>query len=300
MRRTLAAAALALAACSLVACASGPEASESVETPEATRNAVLPTGVTVDVYQTRTDLPARKLEIAIMNAGADDLTITSAAFVSPQFSAPAVWSARPGGTIVHGGFGVDLPVQLPTPACGEPNPVGVVRLAFTTAAGESGDVELPAVDRYDRLPAMRADECFAAAIASVAGLSIRTPPRVELRSGVPVAMIDVTAVPTGADGVIGIDAVRATVLLGIADAGGAATTGATLDVAIAGSDPPTAFSVPIVPGRCDPHAVAEDKQGTIFLFDATAPDGTRRELRIPAASEVRAAIYAYVAEACGY
>ncbi len=147
---------------------------------------------------------------------------------------------------------------------------------------------------------MRTDECFAASIASVAELSIHTLPHVEQRGGVPVALIDVSAEPTGAAGEIGVDAVRATVLLSIADASGVAVTEAPLDVTIAGSDAPTTFSVPIVPGRCDPHAVAEDKQGTIFIFDAVAPDGTKRELRIPAASEVRAAIYTYIAQTCGY
>ena len=264
------------------------------------QNAALPDGVTVDVYQTRTDAPARKLEIAITNAGDEDLTIESAEFVSSQFAEPAVWSAREGGTIVRGGFGVDLPVQLPAPACDDEHPLGTVRLRFTTESGQTGSSELPAVDRYDRLPAMRAEECFAASIDAVAGLSIKTLPRIEQRGGIAVALIDVSAEPTGNPGEIRIEGVHATVLLGIADADGGAVTEAPLDVMIAGTDPPTAFSVPIIPGRCDPHAVAEDKQGTIFIFDALAPDGTSSELRIAATSEVRAAIYEYIATTCGY
>lgn len=133
----------------------------SCAVPSDNASAVLPTGVTVDVYQTRTDLPSRKLEIAMTNASDERLTITAAEFDSPQFTRAAVWTARPDGIVVHRGAAVDLPVQLNEPACEDPDPIGVVRISFTTTDGKTGRIELPALDRYDRLPDMRAEECFA-------------------------------------------------------------------------------------------------------------------------------------------
>lgn len=279
-----------LVAAALTSCASPSDVAPSLT--------ALPAGVTVDVYQTRTDLPARKLEIAITNASEADLTITAAAFESPQFAAPAVWTPRPGGTLVHRGAGVDLPVQLPEPACTDPEPVGVVRLGFTTADGRAGSVLLPVVDRYDRLPDMRAEECFAVAITAIADVRIEDPVRVTDVAGALVGLVPVDIVPRGADSAFTIDGVEDTVLLGLWGPAGAAERLA-LGLTVAGTDPATAFEIPIVPGRCDPHAIAEDKQGTVFLLEVTAPDGTSGRMRVPAAPAVRASIYDYFAAACG-
>jgi len=54
------------------------------------------------------------------------------------------------------------------------------------------------------------------------------------------------------------------------------------------------------PGRCDPHAVAEDKRGT-FLGLRTHVDGVAQHVfyvQLPV--ESRAALKEYVGEACGW
>ncbi|MBO9578048.1 MAG: hypothetical protein J7480_04680 [Microbacteriaceae bacterium] len=261
--------------------------------------AALPDGVTVDVYQTRTDLPARRLEIAVANAGTEALTVTSAELVSAQFAGPAVWHARPGGTVVHAGFAVDLPVELPGPACDDPAPAAAVRLGFTTADGATGTAELPAVDRYDRLPDMRAEECFGVAVAKVAAMTIDGPVRVGEVDGAPTAFVAVAIEPTGAEDAFTIDALEDTVLLALRSPDGAAAESLPLGLRVAGTDAPSVLEIPIAPARCDAHAVAEDKQGTIFLLEATAPDGAAGLVRIAAAPEARASIYAFYAQACG-
>ncbi|HWL01814.1 MAG TPA: hypothetical protein VNQ52_05500 [Microbacteriaceae bacterium] len=284
--------AVALSATLLASCASAPDTGENASVG-------LPAGVTVDVYQTRTDLPARKLEIAITNASDEDLTVTGAEFASPQFVAPAVWTPRPGGTVIRAGAGVDLPVQLAEPACDEPAPAGLVRIRFTTADGRTGSAELPAVDRYDRLPGMRTEECFAIAVGDVASLTIDEPVRVESAGGALVGLVPVTVSPTGAKATFTIDAIEDTVLLGLSDGRGGALESLPLALEISGSAPPSSFEIPIVPGRCDPHAIAEDKQGTIFILQVTAPDGTTGRMRIAAAPSARASIYEFFAAACG-
>jgi hypothetical protein len=261
--------------------------------------AALPDGVTVDVYQTRTDLPARKLEISVTNAGPDAITILSAEFASPQFAETAVWSARTGGSVVHAGFAVDLPVQLPGPDCEDAEPTGIVRLGFATADGQTGTAELPAIDRYDRLPVMRAEDCYAASVAEVAVLSIDDPVRIGDIAGAMTAFVHVAVAPTGATGSFTIDAVEDTVLLSLRDSSGDAVDELQLGLRVAGTDAPSVLEIPILPGRCDPHAIAEDKQGTIFILNVTAPDGTQGRIRLAAASPARASIYAFFAEYCG-
>ena len=53
-----------------------------------------------------------------------------------------------------------------------------------------------------------------------------------------------------------------------------------------------------VPGRCDAHALAEDKQGTLLPVTVSIDDAApgRIVLAVPAA--VRSQIYRYVADYC--
>lgn len=259
----------------------------------------LPDGVTVDVYQTRTDVPARGLQIAVTNESADDLTIASAELVSSQFAGSAVWSPRPGGTLVRAGTTVDLPVSLPEAACAEPHPAASVRLGFLTASGERGTAILPALDRYERLPAMRAEECLGEAVGGVVRLTIDGPIRIDASGTQPVAFVPVAVTPTGGTGSVTIVAVEDTVLLALSDGAGAPTSRLPLEVRIDANDPPGAFEIPFVPGRCDPHAIAEDKQGTVIVLDARVSTGETGRIRIPASAATRSSIYDYVATTCG-
>lgn len=259
----------------------------------------LPDGVTVDVYQTRTDLPARGLQIAVANESADDLTITSAELESAQFAGSAAWSSRPGGTLVRTGTTVDLPVSLPEAACAQPHPVATVRLGFRTASGDRGIAVLPALDRYERLPAMRAEECLGEAVGGVARLTIDAPIRVDDSGTRPIAFVPVAYTPTGGTGSVTVVAVERTVLLALPDAAGATTPRLPLELRIDAGDAPGEFEIPIVPGRCDPHAIAEDKQGTVLVLEVTVSTGETGRIRIPASAPTRTSIYDYVAATCG-
>ena len=53
----------------------------------------------------------------------------------------------------------------------------------------------------------------------------------------------------------------------------------------------------IRPGRCDLHAVAEDKQGTIFRIRATAA-GEPADLLVPVPDEQRDALLGWVVARC--
>jgi len=284
----------------LASCAGAQISSPDIADRPESQNAIaaLPAGIDVDLYQTRTDLPARRIEIAITNASGSDLTVTAAEFRSTQFAAPAVWAARPGGTVVRAGTGVDLPVPLAEPACEDPHPSGSIRIAFYTADGRAGIAEVPAVDRYGRLPEMRAEECFAASISRIAELTIDAPVRVDDSGASPIAFVALRIAPTGEPESFTIDAVEDTVLLALADDHGMATETLPVGLVVSGTDETQVYEIPIMPGRCDPHAIAEDKQGTVFILEATAPDGTSTRMRIAASTATRASIYDYIAQAC--
>lgn len=259
----------------------------------------LPPGVTIELYQGRSDSATRRMQIAITNAGEHDLTITSAQLQSTQFSEPAVWNARAEGTLVRAGTGVDLPVRLSTPACEDPTPIARVQISFAMAEGRRGSAEVLVTDRYGQLPAMRAQECFAVSIGEVVAFRIDRPVRVVEADGRLRAFVPIAFSPTGNAGTVRIESVEDTVLLALAGTDARATDTLPLGLDIAGNDLPGMFEIPILPGRCDPHAIAEDKQGTIFVLHARAPDGRTAPVQLSASEETRSSIYQYVSEACG-
>ena len=53
------------------------------------------------------------------------------------------------------------------------------------------------------------------------------------------------------------------------------------------------------PARCDAHALADDKRGTILPFAVATGDGREGRLELPAGDALKADLYAYYAERCG-
>ena len=60
------------------------------------------------------------------------------------------------------------------------------------------------------------------------------------------------------------------------------------------------ISLPVRPARCDAHAIADDKRGTILPFEI---DDRRRPRRAdstcPSSDGLKAELYAYYGERCG-
>jgi hypothetical protein len=54
-----------------------------------------------------------------------------------------------------------------------------------------------------------------------------------------------------------------------------------------------------VPLRCDPHAVQEDKRGTIFTLEVEL-DGVPGEIELAASEDMRGSILTWVSNWCGF
>jgi hypothetical protein len=62
-------------------------------------------------------------------------------------------------------------------------------------------------------------------------------------------------------------------------------------------EPGTVLALRVRPARCDPHAVAEDKVGT--LLPLTVAVGSREGvLKVAADGQLRAQLYDFVTQAC--
>ena len=262
----------------------------------------VPDGIAVSVYQTRTDVVPRRLEVSFQNLTGGPLTITGVRFSAAQFVETAVWEKD--STVIPNGATVDLPVSLPAPDCDASSSRPFVEFDYLLNDGTSGTARTEADDRLDRLPSLQTEDCLVDAVADVADLSLVTPPRVGARADRPVVELDVTVRPSGASGTLTLVALSSTTLLSPADpATGQALTSQPLDVTIAAGDKPSVVTLLLTPGRCDPHAIAEDKRGTVMPFDVVVDgpivDSTAGRVAVPSSDEVRGALYAFVTAACG-
>jgi hypothetical protein len=263
-------------------------------TPQPTRNAELPEGVSVSVYQSRTDLAVRQLQVTVHNESAVDLEIDGLVFDSDQFVGSAVWAKR--STTIAAGRAVDLPVALPEARCGDDAPEATASIDFALPDGARGSARLPAADPSERMPRLAVEDCLGHAT-----LSATTPPRVEQLGGALVARLDLLVEPLagdGQDGALLIQEARGTVLLALADpVDGSAAVSQPVALTVDGRSQTSAVTLTLVPARCDPHAVAEDKRGTVFPLRVTV-EGTSGTVYVAADSEVKAALYDFVRAAC--
>lgn len=269
-------AALALVAGAAVGCSPAPPALS----PE----------VTVTVYQPRTDIALGRLALQVRNGTDSPLEVVAARLTSPDFLGDVVW---PGETAtVPAGLALDLRAPLPEVECSA-DPAPRARLEVRID-GRTVSAELPVEDPFGLLPRLREEACLAAAIADIATITPReilvTDP-----NGPAVLVLDV--VPSGAAGTILLQDVGGTTLLQPARDGGGVDR---LDLGIAiDAAGPAEVRVEFVPNRCDAHALAEDKVGTIIPFTVSTPAVAESRWLLPATAEQRGRWYAYVAAYCG-
>lgn len=256
----------------------------------------LPHGVTIDVYQSRIDYSEHKLEVAIANATNAPFDVLALSFSTPVFSS-VEYSRAP--TTVRPGTTTDFRLLLPPARCDTASGVPTVDLRFVFD-GAQGQTTMSPDDRMGQLPSIAAEDCRDGAVAAVAAITAAPAIRIAPVDGAQAAVLDFTAVPTGAGGILTIDDVRGTVLLGARDP----STGRVGDTVPLGIDlshatAPVTFSIVLLPARCDPHVVLEDKRGTFFTFTVTTRLDTGR-IFIGVSDDVRLQLYDFVGSQCGW
>ncbi len=257
-----------------------------------------PPGLSAEVFETRFDPPLGQLHLRVVNESPQSVRVLSAELDSPAYP-DSTGFTRP--QTVPSGAARDLPVPLGPPACPGGDPASVladtsVRVMVERPDGSAEEVSLPVVD-IGILAATLERDCRGEALAAHAELA--PPPALTWTPGTgATATLEFTVTPTGAAGAATINSVGPTTLLGIVDAAGARATPLTLDLVIDAETTPFVLPVRIVPARCDPHAIAEDKQGTLIPFDVATSEGAAGQVRIAVSDEVRAQIYAFVTDFC--
>jgi hypothetical protein len=260
-------------------------------------NEAPPEGLTLSVYQNRTDVAARKLEVSFLNDTGSALTVSRLELKAGQFAGTAVWPKE--STTIPAGVTISLPVPLPDPDCTAEPTDAEVEFDYRLADGRAGTAVATPFDTLERLPGIRQDDCIAVSVASIVTVSMDAAPRVSTIAGRTIAEIDLDLIPTGATGSVTFESASSTTLLTPVDPDGADTTPAPISRTIAGGDEPTTVTLLYSANRCDAHAIAEDKRGTIFPVRVSTTDGFAGPLYVSAADDVRDALYDVVRTACG-
>ncbi|WP_246527824.1 hypothetical protein [Pseudarthrobacter albicanus] len=282
-----------------------------------------PRPVTAGINQFRDNYSRRIIEIQLTNNTAGPLTVLAAELESPLFPSGISWPAPGGGMELPPGQPKSLPAALPAPDCGQGSaPAGSASgtAAAVTAtpgpadagpggpatvslrlAGPEGRTEqqaaVPAPDPYGVLTRNNAEMCLAQAAAAVAGF--RLEPDLEVSADGRTAVVRLTITPRRPAGgqLLTVDRIEGTTLLA-EDQDVPWPRSVTVGAGGLRPGPATVLRLRIRPARCDPHAVAEDKVGTLLPLRVRV-GGREGILKVDAGGLLRGRIYDFVTSACG-
>lgn len=253
-----------------------------------------PEGLSISVYQPRPDIPKNRIAIEVHNDGDEPVTITEAT-LSTAFFGDFVWGPDRQAT-VPAGYAVDLRVDIPDAVC-TPGLEAANTVYFGWKAGDrSGISALEPDDSFHMLDRVHDEACLAVnaeTVATLTAVSLTAP----AKEPAPAELL-ISVEPTGQPGTLTIDTITSTTLLMPAGSDGIGEQQLPLGIAVSADGPPD-IRVPIVPNRCDPHALAEDKIGTRMPLYVTLPDGTSGRLVLAASDELRAQMYQFFSDYCG-
>ncbi len=219
----------------------------------------------------------------VSNGGDEPFEITTVAVSDPRFDGVAERAVPGRASTVAPGSTVDIRIQLPAMDC------AAAEGAMTVALGT---VEVPLPDPLDVIGPLHERECLAQRVMDAAALAFSSfEPSMPGEPATLVLSVD----PTG-DGSAEIVGIQTTNLLTF-DALAADTY--PLGLEITPDSEAVEVALPLVPLRCDPHAVQEDKRGTVFTLEI-ALDGVPGEIELAAGEDMRGRILTWVADWCGF
>lgn len=242
-------------------------------------------GVDASLVQQRSDVAGRQAQLRIRNGSDSAVTIGEVSIADPRFVEPAQRVVDRTSVLAPGGS-VDVRIQLAPVDCDAPDTATAILTLHYVVDGATGVGVAPVEEQFPFLTALHAAECLRERVDDVARITLgRFTPS---PAGSP-ATLELVIAGTDA-GTLRVRDVRETNLLGFAGGEPQYAVDETGDANVA---------LPLIPSRCDPHAVQEDKRGTVFRVDV-ALDDIEGSFDVAATPEMRADILSWVADWCGY
>ncbi|QKJ20766.1 hypothetical protein [Microbacterium hominis] len=256
----------------------------------------VPAGLEVALVQLRGDVAARQAQVQVSNGSDEAVVIGDVRVQDERFDGEATRVVAGRTTTVPPGGRVEIRVQLPEMACAGDGTVDAAPVVLLDLGGDAGEpVRAAATDPLGFVGPLHERECRAQALGAAVDLAFTS--FTTFATGSP-GMLRLEMTPTGDSATeVTIVAVEGTNLLDFGDASVDGTFPIDADVTADGAA--QGVDVPIVPFRCDPHAVQEDKRGTIFDVRVIV-DGEPGEIELFVGDALRGRILTWVAQWCGF
>jgi len=263
--------------------------------PTPTLTPTLPEGVTVGLEQLRSDVSTRTAQVRVTNDSGAAITVAGVSVEDDRFAGPSRRVIADRVSTIASGSSVDVRVQLAPVDCDAADD-GTARVVIELVS-DAGTTEAvaSAADPLGFLERLHARECLAERLADAV-----TPEFTGFTASPPgePAALELTLTPAGGGADATVVGVERTNLLDLDGQGDDKLF--PLDVEIhPGDTRPVVVVLPVVPARCDPHVVQEDKRGTIFDVRVEL-DGEPGEIELFVGEELRGRILTWVAQWCGF
>ncbi|KUM36627.1 hypothetical protein AR689_16455 [Arthrobacter sp. EpRS71] len=270
---------------------SGSPGSSGSSSPAASRS---PGPITVEVNQSRDQYGKQTIQIQLTNTTDSPLTVTGARLQSRLFEGGISWDSSEGGLELPPRQPKSLPAALPAATCEASKDASTELTAkINYSAPDTGSLEetTSASDPFGVLPRNAGELCIAAEAATIATMVLD--PQLEVAADGRTAVVRLVITPATPESDMPgftIESFEETTLLAQSPA---APWPVNVTVGAAQQEVP----LTIRPARCDPHAVAEDKVGTLLPLRVAIGD-RKGLLKIPASNDLRGRIYHFVTAAC--
>jgi hypothetical protein len=238
----------------------------------------------VSLMQSRMDEALVRMSVLITNTSEATISVRSLTLHSPRLTSPAQWKKGAKGSVAAGRT-VAFHVSIPEVVCDGQGGESHVDLVLMG----NGALTLAVNDSTGHLTRIVERACFAKAVERVATLKLDDEIESETVNGSVLARVTMTIERRGPG--LAINQLRGTTLFAQADDHGRRLESRP----IVGS--PSKVVMTLIPNRCDAHAIAEDKKGTIFPVDVTI-NGVSSVLAVAAGPVLRERLRQHAAIAC--
>ena len=278
---------LPAAAAGLVLLLSGCSGPTAAPTPPSATTA--PVGLEAFVDHSRIHRLGRTIDVRLEAGATQGVRVTRVEIVSSRVDG-AVWTGAEDLDPV-----AQLAVELPPGHCGG-DPGFELALTYSVDGGAERLSTVPATDLYGAVGRLLDRDCAASVLAEAATLETGELRVVGGDGPDGVLELPVVLTPTGRRDDVVVRGFEDTVLFAQAHGSASAVDGRTR-VRLDGT--PVTLLLRVVPARCDPHVLAEDKVGTLFPIVLEAPE-VAPDVRpyLPLTDDDRAALRRFVPSYC--
>lgn len=269
---------IVLAVGALTAC--GSQAPDEVPMPE---------GISVDIDQSRIKRSSRQVYLRVDNDAPHDITVVGFRLTSPRLT-DVRWK---GEEVVGAGYQSDLELTMPQGRCGR-DLEAEAALTYRIDDGDLRRSTVRAADPYGNATELANRDCARLTLEEAANVVVGEPKIVGAGPD-SVLTLPVSMTPTGRRNDVRFVGFGNTPLFRQAPG-----SPVGVDISLGADDPATSVTMRIVPARCDPHALAEDKVGRLFPVYVVADDVRAGDSYfLPLTSSQRKAFYSYFRVRCG-